>query len=338
MGADLDENTDRKASRRWLLLSVLAALFSSSLLSAQIPNDFDGDGLSDLVLLSGQGTSVYSWRVLSTTDAEVLLNRSFGGGTDLPVPANWEEGISNLAVARLDTEKNEIAWRVLLESGTLGLKNFGRAGDVILSGGDFDGSGAADVAVVRDKGSRFRWLVKPNLMAAGSTETKKVTLGRLGDRVFFASVDGETDWAGVFGPAANRRSRLRLRNVFSQELWSSSRFPGRLSSGQRPRPYPLRSEEGMDHLFFVTTDGRDTTTIAVYTLKGRRIARTVFDGLGTFAGGEYDLDAPGDEILFQSGSGLVLWNPIENWSTQLSVQTGTLTGGIQIGRIGEPAQ
>lgn len=170
-------------------------------------------------------------------------------------------------------------------------------------------------------------------MFSDAPRTKNFTFGRKGERIFFCRPSGARTYVGVIGRSGGR-SRVQLRNVMNGKVYTYNRFPKSLTSGSRPRPFPIRRSSGGDLLGFVTTDQSDTT-LKVFSLRGTKIRELTFIGLGTLISGEYDNDSEGEEVLFQNSDDLLIYNPVTGRapSSQAKV-SGTPIGEITIQTIG----
>ncbi len=300
-------------------------------LRAQVRTDFDNDGVSDfLTVFSG---SDLTWKAKGSSSGVEELDLHFGIPGDTPVPAHWISGEpTSLAYVRSSATADNLVWKILLGPVSIGEVRFGRPGDIVMSGADFDGDGIGDAAAVRVKRKQVRWEARLNLFG-DSPVTKKFKLGKDGDRVFFMSPDGVADWVGSFGRAGKRKSRLLLRNVVTGAVQRHNGFPRTLSRGTRPRPFPIAGSDGIDLLGFVTSDESDTT-LSVYNLAGEEVARHIFPGLGTMIVGDFSAATAGEEIIFQTASTMSRFNPLDADATTITYVSGQPIGGVTVAVVG----
>ncbi|MEZ4753177.1 MAG: hypothetical protein R3A13_02575, partial [Bdellovibrionota bacterium] len=122
-------------------------------------NDFDGDGISDVVLYINQNDGspneyVYSFDY-SSDDSGLPSSIEFGASGDLFVPGRYNGTQSDLGVVKLDGEV--LNW-VLRSTETEEVETieFGAAGDIVLGGCDFDGDALSDLAVFHEGQLRIR--------------------------------------------------------------------------------------------------------------------------------------------------------------------------------------
>ena len=109
------------------------------------PNDFDGDGLSDIAVYR---PSSGVWYLLQSGDAyDPTKYKAYlwGISTDIPVPGDYDgDGKTDIAVRRPSTG----VWYILQSSdGAQDGDAWGTSGDVVA--GDFDGDGKTDIAFYR---------------------------------------------------------------------------------------------------------------------------------------------------------------------------------------------
>jgi hypothetical protein len=156
-----------------ILLGLMLCL--AGMVSAQISNshhqkavfDFDGDGISDPVLVETVGSNL-KWHILQSKDG--MRIETFGLATmgDIAVPADYNgDGFCDIAVWRPNNGGTILPprptqayfWILNLRTGLSDVVAWGQSGDNPRMTQDFDGDGKADPAVVRrENGSMVWWI------------------------------------------------------------------------------------------------------------------------------------------------------------------------------------
>jgi hypothetical protein len=249
--------------------------------------------------------------------------------------AQWLAGASQIGMASLDGATGGIVWTIRDSTGNLISRTFGKKGDLIVSGADFNGNGLADAAVVRLIGGKVVWNVAFDLFASNILDEKTLSFGKTGDRVFYARVvDGSaTDWIGVMRKGSRRRSSARMKEIVTGEVKTFSRLPQFASQGSRPRAFPIRQANGPDLLGFSVPSGT-STTIKVFAFDGTPYASTSIAGIGSTVVGEF-LQESGYEVLFQSKEDSAFFSPHTIGVTQIFGVGGTLVGECNINVLGD---
>jgi hypothetical protein len=324
---------------RPVLFILLFILIPAVQVLAQEQCDFDGDGTSDLTYLGSNGTAL-TWNYLPSQTTGTT-SETFGLTSDQISLAHWlDPNAPTLGIVRLSAKKSDLIWKIPLESGLLAEEIFGKAESVFLAGGDFDGNGIADAAVVERGPRGLKWSVRLNMFSGEDKKTVKFKLGSEGDRVFFLNPEGEKDWAGVFGRDSRGRAVLTLRNLSTKKKLTIKKINKSFLNGgnSRPRPFPIKSDDGTDVIGFLGPSNEDPTDsrLTVYALDGTVLAKAPFQGTGTFAVGNFDPDDPGEEVAFQSTGSLQIFNPFSGANTKKDAFAGTLIDEISIENVHAP--
>ena len=302
-------------------------------LAYAVPNDFDGDGISDVTAVKpGAGKQlVWSARLSSTQQISEL--GTVGTSDDVIAMASWLGVGSQIGVAALNRSTDEVVWKIVAADGSRPERTFGQKGDLVVSGGDFNGDGIADAIVVRLKDGKAIWQVLYNPFTDPESKPTSFAFGQSGDRVFFARADGTPqDWIGVLRKGAGRNSQARMRNLVTGEVRTFTRLPAFASTGDRPRPFAVRQASGQDLVGFnVLKNG--TTAVRVFSLSGIEVGNASFEGDGEGVVGDFN-DAPGFELSFQSASEAGVFSPTNGEIRQSVALDGTLVDEINIKTVG----
>lgn len=287
-------------------IAVLTGVTASS--HAQVTTDFDQDGKSDVTFVKVEADKSLSWFAKLSTTGEIRSLGSLGKNGDQLTLANWNGGgAPSLGVVSLGSG-NGIDWKYTDANGGTAQKSFGKEGDLVIAGARFDGNAVGDSAVVRLEKNNAVWRVVTDFSTkdpAASTVT--FNFGKGGDRAFFVSLGDGVDWAATLGPGSGKNSKLRVRNIITGDIRSYNRLPKYASTGDRPRPFPLKQPTGPDFLAFQTVKGK-TTTIRVIHIDGTPVAEAELDGTGVAVAGDFH-EGPGEEIAFDNGTTLSILNP-----------------------------
>lgn len=294
---------------RKISVSLLACLSFATTALAGVPNDFDGDGSSDRTWVEIESDKTLTWSAeLSTTRAHVALG-SLGKSGDAIIMAQWLTGGTQIGVASVNTETNQIEWTIRDAAGAVYTKSFGQKGDLVVSGADFDGNGLGDAAVVRLEGKKARWVIKLDFFASETPVEKTLIFGVSGDRAFYArAADGSAvDWIGITRKGKKSKTLARVKDINSGVVQQFARLPKFASAGARPRPFPVRQSSGADLIgFSVGSAGK--TSVKIFSLPGAAVFSTVFSGTGTSVVGEF-LQGAGYEVLYESKEDAYIVNP-----------------------------
>jgi hypothetical protein len=298
-----------------------------------VPSDFDSDGTSDLIVVSVTSGKKLTWTAkLSSTGSSLALGTLGIKGNHLAM-AQWQSSGTQIGVVSLVKSSGAIKWTVKLNDGTTQTRTFGKTGDLVVSGGDFNGNGTADAAVARIKDGKVTWDVWYDMFASATEDKQSYTFGENGDRAFFARVgtDG-IDWIGVIRKSSATRSLARMRNLVTGEIQQFTGLPKFASNGARPRAFPIRQASGADLLGF-QVEGKSSTSIKAYQLNGTIVGSATFDGAGISVVGEFRT-SPGYEVKFLGPKDAADFNPAAAEVINVAEVTGTPVDDININTLG----
>jgi hypothetical protein len=276
---------------------------------AAVPNDFDGDGISDRTWVQIESDKTLTWNAhLSTSQAQTSLG-SLGASGDAITMAEWLAGGTQIGVASLNASTNQIEWSIRDSTGAVRTKVLGVKGDLVVSGADFNGNGLADAAVVRLVDKKATWVVMFDFFATEAPVEKSFQFGEAGDRIFYARAEAgsSVDWIGITRTGSTGRTLARMMDINSGAIKQFPRLPKFASEGTRPRPFPVRQASGTDLVGFSVGSG-GKTSVRVFSLEGGAVASNVFDGLGISTVGEF-LQGPGYEVVYEASDNASILNP-----------------------------
>ena len=308
----------------FLLLSLISslAIVSDLLVSearAAVPNDFDQDGVSDVTLIETASDGSLVWRATLSSSGAASQLGTLGKDGDTPAMAQWLGNATQIGVVSASDELSDsLQWSIRGIDGAISQRGFGKKGDVVVTGGDFNGNGTADAAVVRLVDGKAVWDIAFDLFTTQEATPQQLTFGKRGDRVFFARIDDTTvDWVGVIGKGSRGRAQARFRNLKTGEIRRFNRMPKMATAGDRPRPFAIRQAFGSDLLGFQVVKN-STTTLSVFSMAGERVLLSNLTGNGSLAVGDYN-EGPGYEMVFQGSESTAVVNPVLGEERELSL-------------------
>jgi len=301
--------------------------------TAGVPTDFDNDGVSDATRVEIGSDDSLTWKtVLSSSGATTTLGILGKKGDHLAM-AQWLGIGTQIGTVSDSATDDSLVWTILNGAGTPVEFSFGRKGDLAIAGGDFNGNGVADAAVVRLVNGKAVWEIALDPLTTGSVEASEVVLGKTGDRAFFARVDdSNVDWVGVIGKGSGNRSMARMRNLVTGEVRRFSRIPKFASQGGRPRAFPIRQTSGADLLGFQVTSGQ-STRLVVTSFNGARVYSSTLSGAGISVVGDFNA-APGYEISYQSADESIVVNPASGEERETTFLDGVAADEINVNVVG----
>lgn len=312
---------------RKISCAVVGILSFAAQAFANVPNDFDSDGISDLTHVEKESDNSLTWKAqLSGTNQSTTLGSLGQLGNHLAM-AQWLGSGTQIGVVAVDQASGNLVWSILDNSSVKVEKTFGKVGDLVVSGGDFNGNGTADAAVVRLKQGKAVWEIAFDLFASPNPEVRTLKFGKTGDRAFFAKVEGGAiDWVGVLGKGSNGRSIARMRNMVTGETRTFPRLPKFASQAPRPRAFPISQGTSPDLLGFQVVKGGDVQLLA-YTFTGTKMLSTLLTGGGDTLVGNFSA-GDGYELAFQGESTNVVIDPVSGVT-----QDGINVGGVAVDEI-----
>ncbi|MFN4895995.1 MAG: hypothetical protein ACK5GN_08420 [Pseudomonadota bacterium] len=316
----------------WLALSLVCTFCRSA--SAAVPNDFDGDGVSDLTRVEVGSDDALTWKAVLSASGSTTTLGTLGKKGDHLAMAQWFGSGTQIGIVSESATDDSIVWTVINPSGVQVEFTLGTKGDLVVAGADFNGNGIADAAVVRLVDGKATWVIRLDPLVFSSNEASEVVFGKSGDRAFFARVDSSaSDWIGVIGKGSGGRSLARMRNLVTGEVRRFTRLPKLASQGSRPRAFPIRQVSGPDLLGFQVASG-SSTRITVASFSGARIYSSSFVGTGVSVVGDFNA-GPGFEIVYQSSDESVVANPTSGEEREAVFLDGIAVDEVNLNVLGQ---
>lgn len=310
-----------------IIVSALSLAWLGNSAQAAVPSDFDQDGISDLTFVEIQSDDSLVWKAALSASSTTVTLGTLGESGDHLALAQWYSSGTQLGVVSESDSDDSIVWTVLNPDGNPEQFALGKKGDLVLAGGDFNGNGVADAAVVRLVNGKATWEIVLDPLATESPTEIEEVFGKSGDRVFFARADEtDVDWVGVMRKTRRGRTIARMKNVVTGAVRRLTRMPRIATRGTRPRAFAIRQSSGPDLLGFQVTRG-SSSRIHVFSMTGARVAQVTLAGAGTAVVGDFTA-GPGFEIAYQSEEESAVINPAAQERT-----TATFLGGVAVDEI-----
>lgn len=318
-----------------LLLTLLISLPAFAQTS-RVATDFDGDGLSDFVLIEDSPTGL-QWNALESSGAAL---RALGGlgylGNHLALAKWLDTAGPHLAVVAGNAATRQIDWTLADGSPAGILRSFGEMGQTAIAGADFNGDGKADPAVVFKRRNRLIWRISPDLFSTNSLPVQELTWGGNSEQPFFISPDGLQDWVATIRRTGIRAYLLRMKHLQSGEL---RRLRGTGSFGSvRPvqRPVPVALASGADSLM-VSRRGSTSTTLTFLDIVTGAQTEKELPGVGDVVVGNFTAEE-GEEVAVQGTDSFSVYNQTTGLTTVVAAPAGIATDEININPVTAASQ
>ena len=118
------------------IVIAITCLAFVSVLEAQVPTDFDGDGRSDLTKITIEDDKSLTWtaKLSSTGESEEL--GSLGSSGSHVIMGQWHGSATQIGTVTSNTADNTLTWTIIEASGATIERTFGKSGDLAIAGGD----------------------------------------------------------------------------------------------------------------------------------------------------------------------------------------------------------
>jgi len=317
---------------RFLVLSALFFFAAVSQAQLSIQNDFDGDGLSDLTLISIQSDGSLSWQALYSSGNTLTSLGNLGQNGDHIVLARWTSPSSpQIGVISVAGNGEDVIWSILSSGSQTREVTLGKKSGIFVSGADFDNSGLADAAVASKAPGGLSWEVVMDPFKTNSTagESVKFKFGSAKRQFFFFNPFGQGDWLAFFRPLANgRESMLHMRNPVTKQVM---RVRTKRINENSLRPQPVAQSTGVD-LIAIATRRKTSTLLKFMDAEGRGVGQRKFVETGNIVVGNLR-SAAGEEIAVQGQFNFVVFNPAVGELSNLALQTGIPVDEINVNQF-----
>jgi hypothetical protein len=333
----------------FITLSLLVNAFSSASPARAAGADYDGNGFAEIPILTPGAGGSLEWKLFDpASGVTTTFLPSFGKLGDALIIANYlYPKVTSAGVLSLPNAKSggRLVWTIRTNVVKKGApastatimehhRYLGRKGDVIVTGGDFDGNKIADALVLARRGNGlYTWGLRANLFLSsynpGSGSNRAYfdfgVVGR--DIPFYLNPEGKGDWFALLQPQGDTYQVVMMQ-PFSKV--SRTINVGQLQDGSHP-PLPLQQDDGSDYLVFYSTSG-DSTNLVIKNLRGDTVSTFEVPITGTVTVGNYGPGA-GEEIAVISGERYFIVNPITGRMTETSGPQGIPADTVNINTL-----
>ena len=308
--------------------------------------DYDGNGFAEIPVISSASSDGLVWNLFDPISGRTsVFTSNLGRIGDSLILANWL--YANVTSAGTlsrpsSTSGGRLVWTIrtaVVKNGAVRIqqhqKFLGRRGEIIITGGDFNGDGFSDALVLAHRGGgAYTWGLRANFFLSSynsglNQDRAYFPFGRLGqDKPFFFNPDGRSDWFAILSCQADRECQVVAKQPFTQ---ATKRIPiGAIGDPNRV-PVPVAQDDGRDLLAFVSEEG-NKTQIVVKDLTGRTISSVTVPLRGTVTVGNYG-PGPGEELCVSREGQFVIINPITGRRSILTGPDGIAADAININSI-----
>lgn len=322
------------------LIASLLVLYAASpnIALAESLCDFDGDGMSEFVVVNPDSNGNYDWQTFDPrSGSSSTLIKGFGNSSSKLIPGNWVD--ANRAIAAVvdpvsGGPTGRATWSVRSDDKYAGTsysyaRSLGRPGDIIILGGDYDGNGITDSLILKRTtgklGLRVNFFLSSyNADRLGKERLYKALGSPFVDKNFYFSRDGKTDYLGVIRKSRGGNSKILTLKPFTDTPHAISM--GVLPSGAQG-PIALRQRTGSPDLlvFYVRKNG--ATSLTIKNQSGRTLVSKKVSGNGAVSVGDYLADG-GYEIAVQGKNTVEIYNPISNSDVTVTPPSGQLVSCV----------
>ncbi len=307
-----------------VIATVSAATAQSSTAVRAAANDFNGDGLSDFILLTINKNGSLSWDGFATSVPSITSLGTLGNVGDHIAVAPWNTS-SIPALGVVTKSGSSVSW-IVNSNGNLQQLALGSPDSTVIAGADLNGNGVADAIAVTKEGSALTWEVQLDPFSLSPGARTSFRFGKSKDIPFFFSLGGTSDVVGL----------LRQKGKFTTLLYRSldgrvrkRRVLRNVPSGV-DRPLPVKATSGKDLLGFSFVRSGETR-VKLLDAAGRSRGSLRFAGTGTLLVGDF-VDGFGEEVaLYSEATGTAqVVNPRSKYSATIDIGDGIPVDEINI--------
>lgn len=297
--------------------------------------DFDGDGMSEFVIVNSNERGLYDWIAFNPRTGSVkAVAQDLGSNFSKLIPGNWTNQGRAVAAVVDPVGPNPLdraSWTIKsldYLGGAAVTKQLGRPGDIIIQGGDYDGNGITDSLILKRTtgmlGLRVNYFLSSyNGNNLGKERLYKALGAPFKDTNFFFSPDGYSDYLAVFQRSRSGNRILRLKPFTdSPQATDVGVLPGGVAG-----PVALKQGAGRADLlaFYVARNGQ--TLVVVKNLSGREIIKTPVAGSDGVVVGDFLSDV-GWEVAVQDGDSVTILNPVTHVSRTVLRPSGQMVSCV----------
>jgi len=277
------------------------------LFAAAAPNDYDQDGVSDVYLVEILPSSL-EWSAALASQSFVNAGQigSLGENGNMLSPGSWSQAnTQEIGVCAYSQNSDVVTWTIINSNAQSSAIQHGAGGDLIVSGGDYDGNGISDAAAIKSSGAVS---LKLNPFAGGSASDLSLTLPagsvKKGKGIFLKR--STEDQIGALRRIAKGRRQLYALILISRDgVIFKKNFPTE-ANWSLVDAVPVEGADGKDNLL-IYEKNKSKRRVSVFSLSGsRRYRKSAVNG--TLMVGNF-LSAPGEEFAIYYSGNLRVINP-----------------------------
>ena len=282
-------------------------------------NDYDRDGLSNLIMVGVKSDQTYLFNVAH--DSARYSSFIFGNSKQDVVFGDYDgDGKANPVVVRTSrTKAKEIEWIQLDGLGTLRSLHWGRVGDRPVAG-DFDGDGRYDPAVTRINDKKLVWFI---YLSTGE-KIQNLNFGNKADYPFAADINGDGIDEIIVAKKVQNNIYWYYRAVKNNK--ETEKVSWGINGDRILRPYDANGDGRADLIV-----ARNVGTIKQFYIKftGTKDSKTVSFGASTdyALAGHYTSSTSADVAVYRQSSAML-------YAT--NILTGSVIGISTAGKSGFP--